>query len=157
MSYWCAASSGRWGCISGHQTGSCRCWGCTLWPPGWACSCAPVRYVSRRHKVCLETSPHLHCRLETKVTTTCFKGRRQAAEWQQKQWCQQQQDLQLIDEDVRHPHVRRRYRNLFDFVKVFWVPDQEFIRPRLKYSTKGEAKWVKNHVNMIINRYLMFV
>lgn len=75
MSYWCAASSGRWGCISGHQTGSCRCWECMLWPPGWACSCAPVRHVSRRHKVCLETSPHLHCRLETNVTTISLQGK----------------------------------------------------------------------------------
>lgn len=65
MSYWCAASSGRSGCISGHQMGSCRCWECTLWPPGWACSCAPARHVSHRRKVCLETSPRPHCRSET--------------------------------------------------------------------------------------------
>lgn len=71
-SYWCAASSGRSGCISGHQTGSCRCWECTLWPPGWACSCAPVRHVSHRRKVCLETSPRLHCRSDTWKMT--FKG-----------------------------------------------------------------------------------
>lgn len=61
----------------------------------------------------------------------------------------QQQFLQLIDEDVRHPHISGRYRNLFDLIKVFWVPDQEFIRPRLNCSRMEEVKRVKQHVNMV--------
>lgn len=43
-------------------------------------------------------------------------------------------DSQLVDEDVRHPHVGCGHRHLFDFVKVFRIPDEEFIRPRLKRS-----------------------
>lgn len=66
-SYWCVASSGRSGCTSGRRTGSCRCWACTLWPPGWACSCAPVHRASRRRKVCPETFPRPHCGTETGV------------------------------------------------------------------------------------------
>lgn len=52
----------------------------------------------------------------------------------------QQQFLQLIDEDVGHPHISGRYRNLFDLIKVFWVPDQEFICPRLNYSRMRGVK-----------------
>lgn len=47
--------------------------------------------------------------------------------------------LQLIDEDVRNPNVGRRYRHLFDFVKVFWVPHQELVGPRLGCSAKGRV------------------
>lgn len=73
-SYWYVANSGRWGCISGRQMESCRCWECRLWPPGWACSCAPAHRVTHTHKVCLETSPHLHCKVQTNMsTTTCFR------------------------------------------------------------------------------------
>lgn len=40
--------------------------------------------------------------------------------------------LQFINEDVWNPNVGCWDGHLFDFVKVFWVPHQELIRPGLE-------------------------
>lgn len=134
-SYWCVASSGRWGCTSGRRTGSCRCWACTPWPPGWACSCAPVHRTSHRRTVCPETCPRPRCGTETGVWLSVSGGGRAAPQ----RWMSPMMLLQLIDEDVRNPNVGRRYRHLFDRVKVFWVPHQELVGPRLGCSAKGRV------------------